>query len=85
MSSIPGPSQWVKGSGIAAAEAGIQPLVWELPCAAGAAQEIATTTDKKKKKDKKTKQNKTKTSFCHILPAVSHFRKGNNFVALFII
>ena len=35
------------------ATAPIQPLAWEPPYAAGAAQEIATTTkDKKKKEDK---------------------------------
>ena len=40
------------------ATAPIQPLAWEPPYAAGAAQEIATTTTTKKTKDKK--QNKTK-------------------------
>ena len=33
----------------------IQPLAWESPYAAGAAQEIATTTDKRQKKKKKKK------------------------------
>jgi len=37
------------------ATAPIQPLAWEPPYAAGAAQEIATTTDKKTK-DKKDKK-----------------------------
>ena len=31
----------------------IRPLAWELPYAAGAAQEIATTTKRQKKKKKK--------------------------------
>ena len=40
----------------------VQPLAWEPPYAAGAAQEIATTATKrqKKKKKKKQKQNNTK-------------------------
>ena len=37
MGSIPGPGQWVKGSGIAAPAAQIQSLAQELPYAAGAA------------------------------------------------
>ena len=39
-----------------AATAPIQPLAWELPYAAGAAQEIATTTTTKDKKTKKKKK-----------------------------
>ena len=35
MGSIPGPTQWVKGSGIAAAVAWFQSLAWEIPCAMG--------------------------------------------------
>ena len=42
------------------ATAPIRPLAWEPPYAAGAAQEIATTTTTKKTKRQKTKQNKTK-------------------------
>ena len=38
------------------ATAPIQPLAWEPPYAAGAAQEIATTTIDKKTKDKKKKK-----------------------------
>ena len=46
------------------ATAPIQPLVWEPPYAAGAAQEIATitTTTTKKTKDKKNKKKKNKDS-----------------------
>ena len=48
-----------------AAAAPIQPLAWEPPYAAGAAQEIATiatttTTDKKDKRQKKKKKKKKK-------------------------
>ena len=43
--SIRGPVQWVKGSGIAAAVAQIQPLAWEIPYAL-----IAARKRKKKKK-----------------------------------
>jgi len=45
-----------------AATAPIQPLAWEPPYAAGAAQEIATatTTKDKKTKDKKKKKKKKK-------------------------
>ena len=39
-----------------AATAPIEPLAWEPPYAAEAAQEIATTTTTKDKKDKKTKK-----------------------------
>ena len=42
------------------ATAPIQPLAWEPPYAAGAAQEIATTTTKDKKTKKTKKQNKTR-------------------------
>ena len=35
--SIPGPAQWVKGSGVASAVAQVQSLDRELPCAMGAA------------------------------------------------
>ena len=41
-----------------AATAPIQPLAWEPPYAAGAAQEIAT----KRQKDKKTKKKKKESS-----------------------
>ena len=41
-----------------AATALIRPLAWEPPYAAGAAQEIATTTTTKKTKDKKIKNKK---------------------------
>ena len=34
---IPGPAQWVKGSGVATAAAGIQSLAEELPYAKGVA------------------------------------------------
>ena len=37
MGSIPGPVQWVKGSGVAAATAWIQSLVREFPYATGMA------------------------------------------------
>ena len=37
MASIPGPVQWVKGSGVATAVARIQSLAQELPYAKGAA------------------------------------------------
>ena len=36
--SIPGPGQWIKGSGVAPAAAGIQSLARELPYAAGVAE-----------------------------------------------
>jgi len=39
------------------ATAPIRPLAWEPPYAAGAAQEIATTKDKKTKDKKKKKKN----------------------------
>ena len=46
---------WLRHSLVATAP--IQPLAWEPPYASGAAQEIATTKDKKtKKKKKKTLQ-----------------------------
>jgi len=45
------------------ATAPIQPLAWEPPYAAGAAQEIATTTTKDKKtKDKKKKKTEKEKS-----------------------
>jgi len=40
------------------ATAPIQPLAWEPPYAAGAAQEIATTTTIKRQKDKRQKKRK---------------------------
>jgi len=43
MGSIPGPEQWVKGSGGVAATAQIQSLAWELPRALGAS--IKTNAD----------------------------------------
>ena len=42
------------------ATAPIQPLVWEPPYAAGAAQEIATTKRDKKKKKRETRKAKVK-------------------------
>ena len=44
------------------ATAPIRHLAWEPPYAAGAAQEIATTTKDKKTKDQKTKDQKKKNS-----------------------
>jgi len=41
------------------ATAPIQPLAWEPPYAAGAAQEIATTTKRQKKLKKIKSKNKT--------------------------
>ena len=54
--SIPGPAQWIKGSGIAAAAAGIHSLARELPYAVGPAKKIKK---KKKKKGKERKKKKT--------------------------
>ena len=58
---VPALAQWVNDPALLwlwrrpVATAPIQPLAWEPPYAAGAAQEIATTT-----KDKKTKKQKNK-------------------------
>ena len=41
-----------------AATAPIRPLAWELPCAAGAAQEMAKRQKKKKKKEEESKVGK---------------------------
>ena len=63
---IPGLAQWVKDPALLwlwcrpVATAPIQPLAWEPPYAAEAAQEIATTTTKKTKKDKKKKKKTQK-------------------------
>ena len=51
------------------ATAPIQPLAWEPPYAAGAAQEIATTTkDKKTKRQKKKKESYLKDKFSGPVP-----------------
>ena len=61
--SVPALAQWVNDPALLwlwrrlVAAAPIQPLAWEPPYAAGAAQEIA----KKDKKQNKTKQNKKTT------------------------
>ena len=65
--SIPGLTQWVKDPALLwiwhrpAARAPIRPLAWEPPYAAGAAQEIATTTITKRQKTKNKKT--TRKSF----------------------
>ena len=64
---IPGPAQWVKGSGVAAALARIQPLARDLPRAAGVATKKKRRKRQKKKEEKKKKHrcnyNKIKTSY----------------------
>lgn len=55
---IPGPAQWVKGLGIAAAVACIQSLAGELPDASGAT----------------IKQKKIKNSLCHNIPSLENVR-----------
>ena len=57
---IPGPAQWVKGSGIATAAAQSQPLAWELPDATGAM--IKKKKKKKEEKKKKKERKKEKVS-----------------------
>ena len=52
---IPGPAQWVKGSGIATAAAQSQPLAWELPDATG--EMIKKKKEKKRKKRKKERKS----------------------------
>ena len=61
------------------ATAPIQPLAWEPPYAAGAAQEIATTTTTKDKKTKTNKQTNKKTNNEYIFyPKENNEGKINN-------